>query len=931
MNCNISKSWRVFAVLLTLAVVATGAPSAAAEEVDGFKPLFDGKTLEGWESPDMSYWSVENGAITGKITPEHPLKVNQYLVWREPMGDFELKMKFRMFGSPGINSGFQFRSRLLPGHDMAGYQMDNNLDTPWLARLYEEHGRDTLAYRGKKAAIDADGNSSQTDIPDAGGPAWFRLERWHEYHLVCRGSHLILHVNGRLAAEALDGDTKQRALSGLLGLQLHSGPPTTVQFKNIRLRRLAPGDKLSRPTALATLPPRRLIQDKTLVAWVTAADLVQRGGSVLTLDDHAGHFDGIVLGELVPGKWMAGSNFFQRTEKDQKHSPAETADPKTLLQLAIVYQGCQVRIYRNGIRYAEYAIGEPQQFGPGSAVIMGLRHFGAGGPAHFAGTIDDARIYDRALSTEQIAALRPGQPSEPKPLAWFSFEGHKAVDRMGKFPVVDLLGGAHVADGKLHLDGKGAYLVGTENAESQYPSPIHYRPRRGVFADPIPFFWKGEYHVFYLRGAAGPVPWEHIVSRDLVHWEELPTALKVDGAPDGPDGGAMFTGSVLHGQGQFHIFYTGDNGANPKGNEFIMHATSPDLLAWTKHPEEIIAPDPTYYKNTRTRDFRDPYVSWNDQEKCYWMVFFANDAKTGAGVQGRAVSKDLKHWEFQPPLPGAGGQECPDLFKIGDVWYLIGGDRYSIAKDPHGPYAKPPVSDVIDRPFVYAAKRMFDGRRHIWTGWLWDRAGFCDSGQSQWGGTQCLPRELYAGPGGQLYCRPVPEVSVVFTKCVLDLARKPALAAASGGWHYTAEGLAGNGDAAGSSCAIRVPDHYMLQCKLALDPKAIFTLTMRQGEDTGSGYALELRPGKQEAEISSDLFREPRRIELDASRPISIQAFVQGSMIETFINDQYALSCRAYDYPTGKLGLAVRGGGVKVLELKAKVCAAPNPQGTVKE
>ena len=287
-----------------------------------------------------------------------------------------------------------------------------------------------------------------------------------------------------------------------------------------------------------------------------------------------------------------------------------------------------------------------------------------------------------------------------------------------------------------------------------------------------------------------------------------------------------------------------------------------------------------------------------------------------------AVSKDLKHWQFQPPLPGAGGQECPDLFKIGDTWYLIGGGQYSIATDPHGRYTAPPVSGIIDRPFVYAAKRMFDGRRHVWTGWLWDRAGFCDSGQPQWGGTQCLPRELYAGPGGQLYCRPVTEVSAVFNQCVLDLAQKPTLATASERWHYTAEGLADNGDADGSSCAFKVPDNYMLQCKLVLDPKAVFTLTMRQGEDAGSGYALTLRPGKQEAEISSDSFREARHIELDASRPITIQAFVQGSMIETFVNDQYALSCRGYDYSTGNLGFAVSGGEAKVLELKVKVCGA---------
>ena len=485
-------------VVATLALKIGICGAAAAEDQDLFKPIFDGKTLEGWQSPEMSYWSVENGAITGRITKEHPLKANQYLVWREPMGDFELKMKFRMFGSPGINSGFQFRSRLLPGHDMAGYQMDNNLDTPWLARLYEEHGRETLAFRGKKAVLSADGNSAQSDIPDAGGFAWFQLQRWHEYHLVGQGPHLILYVNGRLAAEVLDGDKKHRALSGLLGLQLHAGPPTTVQFKDIRLRTLAQGDTLSRPILLAAIPQRRLIQDKTLVAWVTAANLIQRGGSVLTLDDHAGHFDGIIFGERAPAKWMAGSNFYQRSQQDQRQSPGETADPKTLLQLAIVYQGHEVRIYRSGVRYAQYTIGQPQQFGPGSAVVMGLRHLGAGGPSYFAGSIDDARIYPVALTLEQLAALRPRQPSQPKPLTWWTFESGKAVDRMGNF-VAELAGGARVVDGRLLLGGNGSRLIANERDETDCVSSIHFRPAVGVFADPIPLFWKGDYHVFYLR------------------------------------------------------------------------------------------------------------------------------------------------------------------------------------------------------------------------------------------------------------------------------------------------------------------------------------------------------------------------------------------------------------------------------------------------
>ena len=913
------RSHRVLAILVLaiLAAAPRGAQSAVAKEDGGFQPIFDGKTLDGWESPDMSYWSVDEGAITGRITEAHPLKVNQYLVWRQPMGDFELKMKFRMFGSRGVNGGFQFRSRLLPGHDMAGYQMDNNLDTPWMVRLYEEHGRHTLAFRGKKALIDAEGKNAQSDIVGAGGPSWFRLEQWHEYHLVCQGPHLILYVNGRLAAEAIDGDVKHQALSGLLGLQLHSGPPTTVQFKDIQLRTLAKGAALSTPSPRG-LPQRRMIRDKTLVAWVTPDNLVQRGGSALTLDE-GGNFDGIVLGELAPGKWMAGSNFFKRTQRDQKANPVETANSSALVQLAIVYRGREVTIYRNGTQYAQYPIEGSQEFSSGCAVVMGMRHLQAGDGKCFAGTIDDARVYDQALTREQIAGLKPKEPSVPRPLAWFSFQDGKAVDRMGAFSDVELMGDAHVAGGKLHLSGKKASLVAMQNDPSNYASPIHYRPRRGVFADPIPFYWKGEYHVFYLRGGIGHVPWEHIVSKDLVHWKELPPALVSDGEATGPDGGAMFTGSAVEGLGQFHIFYTGDNGGNPQGTEFILHATSPDLIRWTKHPEDMIAPDGVHYKNARVRDFRDPYVFWNEGEKCFWMVFFGNDAKSGQGVQGLAVSKDLKHWEFQPPLPGAGGQECPDLFPFGDRWCLIGGDHYSLAPQPRGPYVRPPVSDRVDRPFVYAGKRMFDGKRHVWTGWMWDRSPADDTGRPQWGGTQCLPRELYAGPGGQLYCRPVAEVSAVFTRTVLDLAQRPPLAAGSNGWQYTEAGLSARAPRDDSACCLDVPDHYMLQCKLQLDPKAVFTLSMRETAEPGSGYRLVLRPGKQEAEICGSTFHEPRRVELDASKPITIQAFVQGSMIETFINDQYALSCRAYDCPKGRLGFAVGGGGAHLLQLKIRI------------
>lgn len=230
---------------ITLAMSARG-----AEVEPGFKPIFDGRSLHGWETPDRSYWTVEERAITGRITKEHPCTVNQYLVWQgSELADFELKLKSRLNGEGGINNGFQFRSRLLPDHDVCGYQVDNNLQTPWLARLYDEYGRHTLAWRGERAVFAADGNRAVTKIAEAEGAAWFRLEDWHEYHLVCAGPRITLRIDGRLVAEVEDNDPRRREPQGILALQLHSGPPTVVQFKDIRVKELK-----------AAVPPRRRVE-----------------------------------------------------------------------------------------------------------------------------------------------------------------------------------------------------------------------------------------------------------------------------------------------------------------------------------------------------------------------------------------------------------------------------------------------------------------------------------------------------------------------------------------------------------------------------------------------------------------------------------------------------------------------------------------------
>ncbi len=215
------------------------ANGAIAEEA-GFKPIFDGKTLDGWKAPDMSYWLVQDGAITARSTSQNPVKTNQFLVWQlGELDDFELKLKYRISGTPAANSGIQIRSRVEEDGHAAGYQADIDLAGQYAGALYDEQGRGMLAERGQKTIIGSDGSKTSTSLGDSDSLfANVKKDDWNDYHIIARGGHIILKLNGKVTAEVIDNDRKQRELWGVLALQLHAGPPMIVQFKDIHLQRL---------------------------------------------------------------------------------------------------------------------------------------------------------------------------------------------------------------------------------------------------------------------------------------------------------------------------------------------------------------------------------------------------------------------------------------------------------------------------------------------------------------------------------------------------------------------------------------------------------------------------------------------------------------------------------------------------------------------
>jgi hypothetical protein len=217
----------------------------------GFVNIFDGKTLNGWEG-DSAYWRVENGELVGerKATDE-PLERNTFIIWKggEPV-DFELKLMYKI--SPEGNSGINYRSELVESipNALKGYQADIDGKNNYTGQNYEERKRTTLAYRGQVVEVpngkhgESKNNAWTTVIvKDTLGDldklkSSIKDADWNECRIVAKGNRLQHYVNGVLMSDVTDNDPENRKMAGLIGVQIHVGPPMKVAFKDIKLKTL---------------------------------------------------------------------------------------------------------------------------------------------------------------------------------------------------------------------------------------------------------------------------------------------------------------------------------------------------------------------------------------------------------------------------------------------------------------------------------------------------------------------------------------------------------------------------------------------------------------------------------------------------------------------------------------------------------------------
>lgn len=251
---------RFLVVLLFFA--ACSSPSRQTDTADlqngpdseGFINLFNDTTLDGWEG-DSTYWRMENGVLVGEITPATLLSRNSFIIWRGGItGDFELKTDFRVTDKG--NSGINYRSEELDDIPFAlrGYQCDIDGAKKYTGSNYEERRRTTLASIGQSVVVNTPEQWPDSLAAYARQNLWTKAEQvrslgnadslragirendWNECHIIASDGLLRHYINGVLMSEVLDNDSVNGRKQGLLGVQVHVGPPMKIEYRNMRLK-----------------------------------------------------------------------------------------------------------------------------------------------------------------------------------------------------------------------------------------------------------------------------------------------------------------------------------------------------------------------------------------------------------------------------------------------------------------------------------------------------------------------------------------------------------------------------------------------------------------------------------------------------------------------------------------------------------------------
>ena len=438
------------------------------------------------------------------------------------------------------------------------------------------------------------------------------------------------------------------------------------------------------------------------------------------------------------------------------------------------------------------------------------------------------------------------------------------------------------------------YFASTDESKAD----TYYRPYVGYVGDPMPFYdpVAQDFKVLYLQDyRPNPADTYHpiwgVSTKDCSKYTSLGEVIPTGTAAEAD--AAIGTGSTIYNEADklYYTFYTG----HTSNREVVMVATSADFKEWTKNRTFYLRGADYGYSTT---DFRDPFVFKGDDGMFHMLVSTKQGTK---GVLAEFTSADLKAWNHSGvfmTMMWDRFYECPDVFKMGDWWYLIFSEfsdrvctRYVMSKDLKTWTA--PAADMFDGRGFYAAKSAGDGEKRYLFGWIPTKTNDRDQGGWEWGGSLAV-HELYQRPDGTLGVRAPAQREAAFT----EEAASDAL---------TVRGTSGRTEEIGA-----MPHTYLLRCTLEGDfARAGFAVA--HSAAAGYRYVVDTQNNTFSFENypSADLFGDVT-VPITPAQAYEIVLFVEGNVCTAYINGEKALSARTEGALGGAAGFYVQGGEASV-------------------
>lgn len=487
-------------------------------------------------------------------------------------------------------------------------------------------------------------------------------------------------------------------------------------------------------------------------------------------------------------------------------------------------------------------------------------------------------------------------------------------------------------------------LVDTTIARSTFDGDKH-RPQYHLIPDAHwmnephgPFYYRGKYHITFQKNPHGPfwhqIHWGHLVSDDMVHWQEVDIALRPEAGELAPDG--IWSGSAtLDANGDPVLFFTAGNDALYPSQRMALarpkDLTDPFLREWVKHPDALITQQPDWGVFGQ---FRDPFVFW-DKSAQQWYQLVTSGIPGGSGTALVFSSTDLLHWNFMGPIFSTDIKTYP---QVGPVWELPvllplgvgrdGRERHWFGINSHGAGAvveiyywigvwdaatgrfipdhpEPRLMDIGDRKFT-GPSGMVDpvtGRSVLFS-IAQGEATRQQEAESGWAHNGGLPLSLWLGDDDQLRFAPIAELATLRGAPLIDAA---------------------NISGAQAEQLLAPVKGDLLELELVLDA------TQLAGSSGTGALVLDLRKNSRESELTrlklQSMSGSKRwRLELDRNRTsldpdvlsygiqggevalegeISLRIFLDRSMLEIYINDRISLTSRLFPATLDALGLGI--------------------------